>query len=232
MSSFAPFTVHMLATLNGRISSFREVRQETVLMTRNLRADARENRDHLMAAARELFAERGLSVPMRDIARRAGVGPATLYRHFPTKQHLVDDAFLGEMHQCQHIVEQAHDDDDAWRGFSAAVAQLMRLNTGNRGFVDAVLASPGSSAAVSEHRRTLLTLLQRLVARARSGGSLRPDVDVDDLVLVLLAARGLASVPPSRRSATTERFAELVLDAFRSAPRGRAKGTTATAGTR
>ena len=66
-------------------------------LTQMLRADAQENRDRILAAARALFAERGLDVGMREIARRAGVGPATLYRRFPTKQALIDEAFAVEL---------------------------------------------------------------------------------------------------------------------------------------
>ena len=67
-----------------------------VQLPQMLRADAEDNRERVLEAARELFAERGLDVPLREVARRAGVGPATLYRRFPTKQSLVDAAFTGD----------------------------------------------------------------------------------------------------------------------------------------
>lgn len=66
-----------------------------------LRADAQDNRDRVLEAARALFAERGIDVTMRQIARRADVGPATLYRRFPTKQILVDEAFEYELRSCR-----------------------------------------------------------------------------------------------------------------------------------
>lgn len=71
-----------------------------------LRSDALDNRERILDAARALFSADGLNVPMREIARRAGVGPATLYRHFPTKQMLVADAFADQLRACRAIVDE------------------------------------------------------------------------------------------------------------------------------
>lgn len=72
-----------------------------------LRADARENRQRIVAAARATFAERGLDVPMSVIARRSGVGAATLYRRFPTKESLVTEAFADQLGHCAAVVDAA-----------------------------------------------------------------------------------------------------------------------------
>jgi AcrR family transcriptional regulator len=82
-----------------------------------LRSDAEENRQRVRDAARALFSERGLDVGMRDIARRAQVGPATLYRRFPTKQILIDEVFADELHSCRAIVDDGCSDPDPWHGF-------------------------------------------------------------------------------------------------------------------
>ena len=72
-----------------------------------MRADARENRERILEAARAVFAAEGLNVAMREIARRAEVGPATLYRHFPTKEALALEAFADQMNACHTVVERA-----------------------------------------------------------------------------------------------------------------------------
>lgn len=181
----------------------------------HLRADAQENRDRVLQAARVLFGSRGLDVTMREIARHAGVGPATLYRRFPTRQDLVDAAFEDELELCRSIVLAGADDADAWHGFRSIVEQLVVLNARNQGFVDALVAEGQVSARLARHRAELLHAIARLSVRAKASGELRADFVVDDLLLVLLAARGLRGDDPDERLVTARRFAALALDSFR-----------------
>jgi AcrR family transcriptional regulator len=184
-------------------------------VTQILRSDAQDNRDRILAAARTLFSERGLDVGMREVARHAEVGPATLYRRFPTKQSLIDEAFEVEMRTCRAIVEEGSADPDPWHGFTSVIERLTVLNVRNRGFVDAFLPLAPGSAAFAQHRRELLRILDGLATRAREQGALRPDFVIDDLVLMLLAGRGLGFASASRRDAAARRFAGLVIDSFR-----------------
>lgn len=181
-----------------------------------LRVDAQENRARIVDAARALFAEEGLAVGMREIARRADVGPATLYRRFPTKQDLIDVAFAEELQQCRRIVVEGCDDPDPWRGFSSVVHHLTVLNSQNRGFVAAFTAQDPDGevrSTITRQRQELLPRLADLVRRAQRAGALRPDFTMDDLLLVLQAGRGLFSVRPTKAAA--RRFAEIVLDGLR-----------------
>jgi AcrR family transcriptional regulator len=187
-------------------------------LSQNLRADAQENRDRVLAAARELFAERGLDVGMREVARRAGVGPATLYRRFPTRQALVDEAFAVELEVCRQIVLEGTADPDPWNGFVMVVERLTVLNAQNRGFVDAFMATDRPGTAIVEHRRSLVEHLALLAQRARAQGRLRQDFVIQDLVLVLLAGRALATIVAADRDAAARRFAVLAVDAFRRHP--------------
>jgi AcrR family transcriptional regulator len=180
-----------------------------------LRADAQDNRDRILDVARSLFAERGLGTGMREVARRAEVGPATVYRRFPTKQALVDAAFAEELAACRTIVEDGCADDDAWRGFTGVVEHLTALNVRNQGFVDAFMSVDPAATVFVEHRRDLLGMLGGLAGRAQRQGMLRRDFVIDDLVLVLLAGRGLSSVRPSGRARAAQRFAMLAVDGFR-----------------
>jgi AcrR family transcriptional regulator len=180
-----------------------------------LRSDAKDNREKVLEAARSLFSERGLDVPTREVARRAEVGPATLYRRFPTKQALIDEAFAGELKACRGIVESGCADPDPWRGFCTVVERLFALNVRNQGFVDAFMSANPEAAMFSRHRVELLKLLAGLARRAREDGRLRHDFVIDDLVLVLLAARGLSSTLLAAPEAAAQRFAAITIDAFR-----------------
>lgn len=184
----------------------------------HLRADAQDNRDRILATARTLFAERGLDVGMREIARRAQVGAATLYRRFPTKQAVVEEAFLLELNACREIVVAASDDPDPWRGFASAVMGLVELNSRNRAFVGAFTSSTPVNDRLLEHRRELLHMLESAARRAQREGTLRADFSIADLVLVLQAGRGLAFNETRARPERARRFAELLLDAFRADP--------------
>lgn len=196
-----------------------EVRAMEAHLPQTLRADAQDNRDRIVTAARAAFAERGLDVGMREVARRAGVGPATLYRRFPTKQALIDEAFALELHSCRQIVEEGCADTDPWRGFVAVVQGLNALNVRNRGFVDAFMSAGPAGTDVAAHRQELLAMLEQLSGRAMAQGRLRRDFVIDDLVLVLLAGRGLSATPPASRERAGRRFADLAIDAFRARDR-------------
>ncbi|MCV7228197.1 TetR/AcrR family transcriptional regulator [Mycolicibacterium komossense] len=180
-----------------------------------LRSDAQDNRDRVVKVARQLFSERGIEITMREVARRAGVGPATLYRRFPTKQTLVDAAFADEMRSCQGIVDDGCADPDPWRGFCSVIERISALNSRNQGFVDAFMSASPQIDTLAAHRASLLRMLAQLAERAKVAGELRHDFVIDDLVLVLLAGRGLSSTPPSDREAAARRFAALAIDAFR-----------------
>ncbi len=158
---------------------------------------------------------------MRDIARRAGVGPATLYRRFPAKQLLVEAAFEREMQACRAIVDEGCAHEDAWSGLCSIVERLSVLNARNHSFTEAFIASRADSDVFAAHRASMLGSLRGLADRAVAAGLLRPDFVLDDLVLVLLAGRGLASTAPAVRERAAQRFAALALDAFRAAPTNR-----------
>lgn len=181
-----------------------------------LRSDARDNRGRILDAARALFAERGIDVGMREIARRAEVGPATLYRRFPTKHALVAETFADEMRACRQIVEDGTADPDAWHGFCSIIERISVLNAGNHGFVDAFMASEPGLESIAEHRVSLLRMIGQLAARAKAQGDLRADFVIDDFVLVVRAQRGIVSAPSGGRESTARRFAALVIDGFRS----------------
>ncbi len=178
-----------------------------------MRADARENRARVLAVAREMFAQRGLDVPMAAIARRAGVGIATLYRRFPTREALVVAAFAEQFAVCRSVVEEALTDPDPWRGFRTVIEKVCLLQVVDRGFTAAFVASyPGLH---SEARDRTWQAFAGLVQRAKDSGQLRADFSPHDLTLVLMANGGLASAPAEVAVAASQRLVTYLLESFR-----------------
>lgn len=173
-------------------------------LTQNLRSDAQDNRDRIMAVAREAFATEGLDVPMRELARRAGVGPATLYRRFPTKEVLVVEAFSEQMVACTAAVAEGLAHPDPWLGFCHTVEQVCRLHVLDRGFAAAFTTAYPKAIDFAAVRETSFRALAELIRRAKATGRLRADFSVDDVVLLLMASSGVRNGMPAvaRRLAT------------------------------
>lgn len=188
-------------------------------LPQNLRSDAQENRDRVLAAARELFGTDGLNVTMREIARRAGVGPATLYRRFPTKADLVRAAFVNELDACRSIVVDALADVDPWHGFRGIIEEVLVLNARNQGFTDAFLAAYPDAVDFRTQREQAVRAITAVARRAIDAGALRADFVLDDFLVVLLAARGLSRTTETERVRAARRYAALVIDGLRASDR-------------
>jgi AcrR family transcriptional regulator len=179
--------------------------------TRILRSDARDNRVRILDAARAVFAVDGLDVPMREIARRADVGPATLYRHFPTKELLVTAAFADQMRACYTIVDEGLADPDPWRGFRVVIEKLFELHAHDRGFTSAFMAAFPHAMDFAADRQQGAKSLAELTYRAKDAGRLRADVVPDDVLLVLMANSGIQANSATARLAASRRFAALAI---------------------
>lgn len=158
------------------------------------RRDARRNRDRLVEAAHAVFSEQGLDAPLDVIARRAGVGNATLYRHFPTRAALVDAVFHDQLAGTMAAGEHARTVPDAWEGLTGYLRTVFATLAADRGTNDLMttrLADVEVLQAVHAHNRRTVELL---LDRAREQGAVRADVTTEDL-LFALAALGRA-VPP------------------------------------
>jgi AcrR family transcriptional regulator len=215
LNRFREPVISLTKTLVDAGVHFYKVRQMDESLPQVLRVDARENRDRVLSAARELFARAGLDVTMRQIARHAGVGPATLYRRFPTKRDLMLEAFMDEMRACRGIVRDAAEDPDPWRAFCTVVERLCVLNAQNQGFTDAFMSSEPDAIDFASHRSEMLQELAGIARRAKGAGQLRPDFVLDDVVLVLFAGRGVSMAPADARAAAARRFAALAIDGCR-----------------
>src|SRR4051794_28206828 len=178
-----------------------------------LRADAARNRDAIVGAARTVFAEQGLSAPLDEIARRAGVGNATLYRRFPTRDELVQAALLDPMTEYVAAAEEALADPDPWAGFRDYVLRLFQLQARNRGLADLLVTTIRTSDGELERLRgAALELTKQLIARAQEAGELRVDFRHQDLPLLLMANAGLVQRPQPAAPDSWRRVAVFVLD--------------------
>jgi AcrR family transcriptional regulator len=183
-----------------------------------LRADARDNRERILLAARTVFATEGLNAPMREIARHAEVGPATLYRHFPTKEMLVTEAFTDQMRMCHTIVDEGLDDPDPWHGFCLVIGKICELHARDRGFTAAFMSAYPHAMDFAADRRHALSSIAELAHRAKHTGHLRPDFVLDDLILVLMANSGIHATSAAARVTASRRFAALAIQALQSSP--------------
>jgi AcrR family transcriptional regulator len=161
--------------------------------SRIVREDARQNRQRILDAAREVFTRRGLDVPMATVARRAGVGVATLYRHFPNRRALLAEVADQQLTECVSVVDDALADPDAWRAFRTAVERLAAMQAVGHELTSAFAASLPGAFELGVERHEAERKLTELVERAQATGRLRPDFGVEDLVLVLKAVSGVAT---------------------------------------
>ncbi|GGZ25850.1 TetR family transcriptional regulator [Streptomyces inusitatus] len=169
------------------------------------RADARHNRARLLRAAREAYALNGADVPSSAIARRAGVGAATLYRHFPTRGSLIAAAFSEQLGQCVAALDEALQDDDPWRGLRYVLTKVCTMQAQDRGFSAAFLSQFPDAPDVHHERTRAETGLARLVQRAKDTGQLRQDFDPSDVTLLLLANNGVVRDSPAASSMAASR---------------------------
>ncbi|QFU92049.1 HTH-type transcriptional repressor Bm3R1 [Amycolatopsis sp. YIM 10] len=187
-------------------------------MGTKLRSDARDNRARILTVARLAFAADGIDVPMREIARRADLGVATVYRHFATKDDLLAEAFAEQMVLCSTVVEEGLAASDPWEGFSLVIENMMVVHALDRGFARAFTSQlPRALDFAAERNRTLRRLLE-LVARAKKSGALREDFVLEDIGLALMANEGIRTEAPEMRVAASRRFAALMLQSFQAHP--------------
>jgi AcrR family transcriptional regulator len=183
---------------------------------RRLRADAARNRAAIVAVARDVFAEHGLEAPLEAIAVRAGVGIATLYRRFPTREKLVAAALVGKVTEYAEAAWQALAAPDPWDGFAGFVERICELQAGDRGLSDLLSMTLSADEQVEGLRRTANELLVTVIDRAKAAGTLREDFAGEDLVLLLIATAAVMHVTRADAPEAWRRFVALSLDAFRS----------------
>ncbi|WP_326630203.1 TetR/AcrR family transcriptional regulator [Nonomuraea fuscirosea] len=171
-------------------------------MPRPLRADAQRNRDLLLAAAADVFAERGADAPMDEVARRAGVGNATMYRHFPTRSDLLAAVYADEVAQLRASAESLRAAGSPGEALHAWLRLFMDHLTTKR---DLALAATDDTALHAAWHRTMIEAASMLLEEAGQAGLVRADLDVRDLLTLV---RGITLATTDREQA--ERLLSLV----------------------
>lgn len=186
----------------------------TSAATAPLRLDAERNRLRILDTARELFARDGIDIAMTEIARQAGVGPATLFRRFPTREDLVVAVFDAKMSEYADAVTAALEDTDPWHGFCAYVERVCEMQADDRGFMQVLVHRfPGSARFEAERDRGYAGFVE-VIARAKTAGRLREDFVPEDLVLVLMANAGVAGAMRSHAPHAWRRLVGFLLQSF------------------
>lgn len=179
---------------------------------RPLRADARRNRDRLIAAAAACFAEHGVGTSLEEIARRAGVGIGTLYRHFPTREHLVEAVYRREI----DLLSAAAEDLSARLPPDVALAEWLQLMVGytatKRGMADS-LRVLFDRKVFGDGPSRVSRMLEELLSRAAEAGTIRRDVEATDVMQALSSLYHAPDTPDWQDRA--QRIVRLVLDGLR-----------------
>ena len=147
------------------------VRDEPGTSSRGRRADAQRNRVRLLDAAGEVFAESGLNAPMSEIARRAGVGIATLARNFPTRDSIIEATFAARMAAYADAIDVALADPDPWHGFCAYVEAVCGMQAADRGFAHVLTMTFPAAPELEAQRSRGYRGLRTLITRAKGAGA-------------------------------------------------------------
>jgi AcrR family transcriptional regulator len=161
--------------------------------TTGRRADAERNRGRIVNAARALYARDGLSISMAAVAREAGVGKATLSRHFTTPQELIGAVFADRMDAYVQATTEALADEDPWHGFVRYISTVCEMQARDRGFADVLSLTFPAAESLEQCRTQAYHGFLQIIARAKASGHLRSDFESEDLVLVLMANAGVIS---------------------------------------
>jgi AcrR family transcriptional regulator len=153
-----------------------------------LRSDAARNRERILAAASELFAESGADLSVDEIARRAGVGHATVFRRFPTKEDLVLAMFEERLLEVARAAEEAEALEDPWEGLRTAMEHIAAKQVSDRGLFEAVATEVIGSPRLREARQRVMEPFARLLRRAQEAGAVRADLEPPDVIFLVTAA--------------------------------------------
>lgn len=178
------------------------------------RKDAARNRSLLLAAAEDLFRDAGLDVTLKDVARHAGVGVGTVYRHFPTKDNLVAALFAQQLEAEIERARKSVEAGDSWEALVDYLKESMRLQSSNRG-LRALMCPAGSVFdSVRECKAVVNPLIDQLVKSAHAQGTLRPDCTSRDIALLQVGLVGIMDATPEDPNAYRRHLA-LFLDGVR-----------------
>jgi AcrR family transcriptional regulator len=187
----------------------------TLLSEPRLRRDAQRNRDAILVAAQAVFSERGLDAGVEEIARRAGVGIATLYRRFPHKDDLIAAIFEQRLGELAIVAEEALQDPRPWNGLVRFLEAAGELQAANRGLKDILAHTLRREGALTPARRRVRRLNAKLVERAQRAGVLRADITAEDISIFLMSMCTVVDTTAEVAPDFWRRFLTISIDGLR-----------------
>ena len=178
------------------------------------RADALRNRERVIAAAAAVFAEKGLDAGVPEIAARAGVGKATVYRSFPSKEHLVAAVACERLAWITELATRALEAPDAGQAFERTVLAIAEAQAGDSA-VAGSLAADIRLPQLDRARATMHAVLEALIDRGRAQGALRADATAEELRVLFTGVAQVLRAANQRDPAVWRRYGLLVADALR-----------------
>jgi AcrR family transcriptional regulator len=192
-----------------------EMAGETIV--RPLRVDAERNLRRLLDAAAEAFAEEGLGVSVAEIARRAGVGKGTVFRRFPTKEHLVAAIVCDRLEEISRIGTELLATEDGGQALLDFMRAGAEVQAKDRGFLEAAASAELELEEVLAAKQQLLAITAALLERAQQQGTVRGDVTPQDIVLMECACCQASAPFHATAPELWRRYVDLVFDGLRSA---------------
>ena len=174
------------------------------------RSDARRNHGRVIRAARACMAREGLDAQMEDIARRAGVGVGTVYRHFRNKDELVEALAQDRFERLEEAAHEALGQDDPWGSFESFMRAAARIQTEDRALSEVLTSRPETMSRAAE-KVGILDLVGQILGRAQAAGVVRKDAHPRDVPTIMCALAGTFRNPMS----DPERYIGIVLDGLR-----------------
>lgn len=184
-----------------------------------MRADAERNRVRIVEAALDLFAQRGLSVSLEEVAAHAGVGVGTLYRRFGERDALIAAVFLHRVNDFAEHAERACDDADPWQGLVFLVTYAGESFTANRGLAEVLTRRDHRDSRLMIGSDRIEKCLRTVFLRAHAVGALRQDVAATDLVVILQMIASVVRLTEEAAPGTWRRYRDLLLDSVRASGR-------------
>jgi AcrR family transcriptional regulator len=182
---------------------------------RPLRSDAERNRQRILAAATEVFAERGLGVSLDDIAAAAGVGVGTVYRRFPDKDALIEALFEQKLREIEELLHRSLEIEDPWEAFSGFMRSMCRLQAEDRGLKEALMSADRGRERLSATRDTIAPVAGELLRRAQEAGAVRADLGPFDVPMMNFAVGYIADTTRAVHPSYWERLVTILLDGLR-----------------
>jgi AcrR family transcriptional regulator len=182
---------------------------------RPLRRDAELNRRKIIESARIVFSERGFGASLDDIAHHAGLGVGTVYRRFPSKEHLVEAMFVERMDEIREMAEQALEESDPWEGFTEFLLRTAALHSDDRGLREVMLSNNFGQEQVAAAKDRMIPIAIELVRRAKECGKLRADFEATDLAIIQMMVGAVAEYTQDVRPELWRRYVGMLLDGLR-----------------